>query len=197
MEKPIRKYLWLFGINIFISTFTFGGGYIVIPMIKKYFVEKNNYFDNEKLLDIAAIAQSSPGAIAINLSALSGYSIGGKLGAVVSAIGAIIPPLVILSMVSMYYTVFKNNVIIAKLLKGMEIGVSALVINMVFDMACEIIKEKKIFYILIIFIVFLLSFIMRINGIFIILMGIILSFIYAIYQIKGRKNGENNIDIIS
>ena len=66
MDK-IKAYCWLFCINVFISAFTFGGGYVVIPMIKKYYVEEKQLFDEDELMNIAAIAQSSPGAIAINI----------------------------------------------------------------------------------------------------------------------------------
>ncbi|MGF6906009.1 chromate transporter [Fusobacterium sp. PH5-44] len=188
MLKSIKKYFWLFGINIFISAFTFGGGYVVIPIIEKYFVEKNKYFDKKKLLNIAAVAQSSPGAIAINLSALSGYVVGGKLGAIVSSIGAVIPPIVILSIVSVYYNSIKNNIFLEKLLMGMEIGVSSLVINMTIDMGYEIFKEKNYFYSLLIFLAFILIFFVKISTIVIILIGMILSFIYTFYKIKWRKN---------
>lgn len=73
MKKRIKLYFWLFGVNLFISTFTFGGGYVVVPMIRKYYVEKKALFSEEELLELAAVAQSSPGAIAVNLSALAGY----------------------------------------------------------------------------------------------------------------------------
>ena len=65
--------LWLAGVNLFISAFTFGGGYVVVPMIRKYFVERRNLFTEEELMEMAAGAQSAPGAIAVNLSALAGY----------------------------------------------------------------------------------------------------------------------------
>ena len=66
-KKSLSLYLWLFKVNFFISAFTFGGGYVVIPMIRKYFVTEKHLFSEDELMDMAAIAQSSPGAIAINL----------------------------------------------------------------------------------------------------------------------------------
>ena len=71
--EKVKKCLWLFWINLFIGAFTFGGGYIVVPMINKYFVWKKRLFSKEELLSMAAIAQSTPGAIAVNLSALAGH----------------------------------------------------------------------------------------------------------------------------
>ena len=73
-----KQLVWLFCINLFISSFTFGGGYVVIPMIRKYFVQKKKYLTEEEVMELAAISQSSPGAIAVNLSALAGYKTAGS-----------------------------------------------------------------------------------------------------------------------
>lgn len=72
-DGTAKRMLWLFGVNLYISAFTFGGGYVVLPMVRKAFVEKKGLFSEEELLDMAAIAQSSPGAIAVNLAVLAGY----------------------------------------------------------------------------------------------------------------------------
>ena len=71
MKCRIKKYIWLLGVNLFISAFTFGGGYVVVPMVRRFFVVKKQYFSEEDLINMAAVAQSTPGAIAINLSALA------------------------------------------------------------------------------------------------------------------------------
>ena len=91
MKKDIKKYVWLLATNLFISTFTFGGGYIVVPMVRRFFVAKKHYFSEEDLVNMAAVAQSTPGAIAINLSALAGYKVAGIAGASISCIAAVIP----------------------------------------------------------------------------------------------------------
>lgn len=78
MKPSIKTYVWLLAVNLFISAFTFGGGYVVVPMVRRFFVEKKQYFTEEELIDMAAIAQSTPGAIAINLSALAGYKATGQ-----------------------------------------------------------------------------------------------------------------------
>lgn len=93
MEHPKKQtYFWLLAVNLFISSFTFGGGYVVVPMIRRYFVTQKQYFTEEDLVGMAAVAQSTPGAIAINLSALAGYRVAGTLGAAISCIAAVIPP---------------------------------------------------------------------------------------------------------
>ena len=82
-----------------ISAFTFGGGYVVIPMMRKYFVNELELISEEELLDMAAIAQSTPGAIAVNTAVLVGYRISGLTGAIITCIGTVLPPLLILSVI--------------------------------------------------------------------------------------------------
>lgn len=163
VREKIKVCLWLFGINLFISAFTFGGGYVVVPMIRKYYVFKKKVFEEEELMNMAAIAQSSPGAIAINLSALAGYQVVGIMGVVISSIAAVIPPIVILAIVSRWYTVFATNSLIIAILKGMQAGVAALIVDLVIDMTNMVIKERSLLLTLMIPSVFLASFILNIN----------------------------------
>lgn len=144
--KKIKLYFWLFGIHLFISTFTFGGGYVVVPMIRKYFVVRKKLFREDELLDMAAIAQSSPGAIAVNLSALAGYRAGGMPGLWISSLASVLPPLILLSVISKYYTAFAENALAAAVLKGMQAGLAALIIDLVADMTGVIVKERSLFY---------------------------------------------------
>ena len=76
-------YLWLIAVNIYISMFAFGGGYVVVPLVRRSFVEKKKIFTEDELMEMSAVAQSSPGAIAVNLAALSGYKAAGTAGAVI------------------------------------------------------------------------------------------------------------------
>lgn len=161
--QKVKQYLWLAGVNLFISAFTFGGGYVVIPMIRKYFVQGKGLFTEEELLDMAAVAQSTPGAIAVNLSALAGYRVAGVGGIVVSSIAAVLPPLVILSVVSAWYTAFAANVWIAAILKGMQAGVAALIIDLVAQMTRMVLKERSLLLSLMIPAAFCASFFFTIN----------------------------------
>lgn len=185
--NKIRTYGWLLGINLFISAFTFGGGYVVIPMIRKYYVEQKQLFSEEELMNIAAIAQSSPGAIAINMSALAGYKVAGFQGLLISCIAAILPPLAILSIVSATYSLIRDNRIVAVVLKGLEAGVAALIIDLIIDMVHCIIKEKELFYILLIPLAFILNTIFNINVAIILTTTLILCLFR--YQLKkGRTS---------
>ncbi|MFV0393992.1 MAG: chromate transporter [Coprobacillaceae bacterium] len=159
----MKKLLWLFKTNLFISAFVFGGGYVIIPMIKKYYVDKMHYFNEEELLDMAAIAQSSPGAIAINISAVAGYRVAKLKGLIVSCIAAVLPPLVIISIVSVIYLSIKDNQIIMNVLKGMEAGIAALIVDIIISMYGVIIQKKESFYIWITPIVFILNYFFSVN----------------------------------
>ena len=80
--KHSRKdYLTLFTSTFTLSAFTFGGGFVIIPLMRKKFVEQLHWIDEEEMMDLTAIAQSSPGAIAVNASILVGYRVAGVHGA--------------------------------------------------------------------------------------------------------------------
>lgn len=183
MKKGIKMYVWLIAANLFISAFTFGGGYIVVPMVRRFFVAKKHYFSEEDLVNMAAVAQSTPGAIAINLSALAGYKVAGNVGALVSCIAAVIPPLVILTAVSAFYKIFITNTIIVAVLKGMEAGVAALMVDLIIDMCSLILKKKSLFLSAMIPLSFIANFILGINVAWILFFCCLLS----IFQVLCKR----------
>lgn len=186
LKQDGKPYLWLFAINLFISAFTFGGGYVVVPMVRRFFVWKKRYFTEEELMDMAAVAQSTPGAIAINLSALAGYRVAGIAGVLISCIAAILPPLLILGVVSVFYTIFISNTVIAAVLKGMEAGVAAIMVDLVTDMCAMILKERSIFLTAMIPAAFLANFVLHINVALILFMCCILCIVRVFWR-KGLK----------
>lgn len=186
MREKLRLCLWLAKINLFISAFTFGGGYVVVPMVRKYFLEKKDLFTERELLEMAAISQSTPGAIAINLVALAGYRVGGPLGLAVSCVCAVLPPLLLLSLISLFYTAVISNPVVAAVLKGMQAGVAALIVDFLVDMTRVIVKERSLFLDALVVLSFLLSFFTRLNVIFILLGSCLLC---AGRVLLGRRGG--------
>lgn len=184
-KEKLKLCFWLFQTNLFISAFTFGGGYVVIPMIRKYFVQKRHYIKEEELMDLAAIAQTSPGAIAINLSAVTGFKVLGKTGAVISCVGAIIPPLIIISVLSVCYHLIKDNQAVAAVLKGMEAGVAALIVDVVLDMYRVIRKENSKWIICLVPITFIANVIFGIGVLPLILGSVLIGFLYG--NIRKRR----------
>ena len=106
MEKRKSIYRKLFSSTFYISAFTFGGGYVIIPLMKKKFVEGLKWIEEDEMLNLIAIAQSSPGPIAVNTSVLIGYNVAGLVGALVSLWATILPPMITLSVISMFYSAF-------------------------------------------------------------------------------------------
>ena len=138
-----KKVLWkIFISTLYLSAFTFGGGYVIVSFMKKKFVDELHWIEEKEMLDLVAIAQSSPGAIAVNGAIIVGYKLAGIPGMLVSVIGAIIPPMVILSVISVFYDAFCSNYYIAALLKGMTAGVGAVIMSVVYDMGKNVVKSK-------------------------------------------------------
>lgn len=163
MKQNKNVYLWLLAVNLWISTFTFGGGYVVVPMVRRYFVNQKQLFEEKELMNMAAVAQSTPGAIAINLSALAGYRVAGVLGAVISCAAAVVPPLVLLGVISTFYSVLISNAVVAAVLKGMQAGVAALIVDFIVDMCAMIGKERSLFLTALIPAAFLANFVLDVN----------------------------------
>ncbi|NLN04295.1 MAG: chromate transporter [Clostridiaceae bacterium] len=187
MKEKLRLYCTLFITTFKISAFTFGGGFVIVPLMKKKFCDELKWIKEDEVLDLIAIAQSSPGAIAVNTSIIIGHRVLGVSGALVAAIATVLPPLVILSVVSFFYTFFKENRAINALLKDMQAGVAAVIVDVVFDMASKIVKKKELVSILLMSISFILVFFFKINLYLLILSGAVTGIVYKLIQ-KKRKN---------
>ena len=139
-----NKYLQLF-VSVFkLSACTFGGGFVIIPLMRKKFVDQLHWIEEQEMLDLTASAQSSPGAIAVNAAILVGYRVGGIGGALLTVIGTILPPLLIISVISMFYRTFRDNAIVNMAMAGMLCGVAAVLLDVVINMTRDVIKQKRI-----------------------------------------------------
>lgn len=171
MQQPhaqVHFYRRLFTHTLTLSAFTFGGGYVIVTLMKKRFIDQEQWLTDNDLLDLTAIAQSAPGALAVNASILVGYRLAGWRGAAVALLGTILPPLVILSLAAIVYEQLIQNVWIVWLMKGMQIGVAAVIADVVLTMAQHIFKHRKVLQILLMALAFVAAFVMGIN-----VMGII------------------------
>lgn len=174
MKEKRKIYLKLFISTFYLSAFTFGGGFVIIPLMKKKFVDDLKWIDEKEMLNLAAIAQSSPGAVAVNASILLGYNVAGRIGAIVSILGTVMPPLIILSIISMFYTIFRDNIIVNYVLKGMQAGIAAVITDVVINLGSNVVKDRNIISILVMIGAFIATFFLKINVMYIILVcGII------------------------
>ena len=102
MKEKRKLLMELFTSTLYLSAFTFGGGYVIVSLLKERFVDQLHYIDEKEMLDLVAIAQSAPGAIAVNGAIVLGYKMAGILGIIVCVIGTIIPPIVIISVMLIF-----------------------------------------------------------------------------------------------
>lgn len=177
----------LFLSTLYLSAFTFGGGYVIITLLKNKFVDELKWISEEEMLDYVAIAQSSPGPIAVNGAIVIGYKICGFPGILVAVLGAIIPPFVILTVVSSFYAAFKTNPYIQSLLFGMKSGVSAVIVSVVWDMAFGIVKKKDLFLIVIMAAAFILNYYLKVNVILIIIATLIIGIFRSLIKARGER----------
>ena len=187
MKKEQNRFLALFLATMRISAFTFGGGFVIIPLMRKTFVEKLGWIDDNEMLDFTAIAQSTPGPIAVNAAIIVGYKTGGVAGALISILGAILPPFVIISTISSFYTVIRDNVYVSYVLTAMSAGVAAIIMDVVITMATDIIKQKKLIPVLMMAASFVLVYFLDMNVILLIIISGFIGFICYWHDKKEKQ----------
>ena len=170
-NKKIKLLRKIFFATLYLSAFTFGGGYVIVTLMKKQFVDELHWIDEEEMLDLVAIAQSSPGAIAVNGAIVVGYKLAGIAGVLTAVLGTVIPPFLIIAAVSVCYQAFRSNQLVAWMLEGMQSGVGAVIASVTFEMASGIVKERNTISLLIMGAAFAASVIWQINTVYIILAG--------------------------
>lgn len=182
MEKKKFSYFSLFTSMMAISAFTFGGGFVIIGMMQKKFCEELHWVSEEEVLDMTAIAQSAPGALAVNSAIIFGYRIAGIRGAFISTLATIIPPIIIISVVTMIYDTFRTNQIVQIALQVMRAGVAAIITDVVIDLSKKIIDTKDMINIILMIVAFIASWFFKVSSIMIILifiaLGIAMNFLH-------------------
>lgn len=168
--RPTAKTLWqLFLSTLYISAFTFGGGFVIVTFMKKKFVDELHWIDEDEMLDLTAIAQSSPGSIAVNAAILVGWRVGGAAGIAIAVLGTLLPPMLILSMISFFYAAFASNRYVALTLRGMQAGVAAVILDVVCGLGSKVVKEHSALSIALMLCAFAATFFFKINVVFILL----------------------------
>lgn len=118
-----------------IGLFTIGGGYAMIPLIERDVVERNKWLEREEFTDLLAVAQSAPGVFAVNMSIYIGYKLRGIAGSIVAAIGNILPSVLIILSIALFFSAFRENEIVSNIFKGIRPAVVALIAVPVFSVA--------------------------------------------------------------
>ncbi|WFA08680.1 chromate transporter [Tissierella sp. Yu-01] len=127
--------LWKMFITFFkIGAFTFGGGYAMIPIIQEEVVEKKKWIEDAEFMDAIALAQASPGPVAVNTSVYCGYKLRGVIGAIVCTLGTVLPSFFTILFIAIFFYQFKDNDIVSQIFMGIRPAVVALILSAVYKM---------------------------------------------------------------
>ncbi|MDO5520246.1 MAG: chromate transporter [bacterium] len=185
-EKEAVKCSKLFITFLKIGAFTFGGGYAMIPLIRAEVVEKNEWLSNEDIVDIIAVAESTPGPLAINSATFVGCQTAGAKGAAVSTIGVVLPSFLIILILAHFLRQFEELKVIQYAFWGIRIGVLTLIINALLSMAKEC--PRNIVSYAIVGLAFTLVAIFGVNVIIVLILCALIGI--AASKLKFEKTGE-------
>ena len=187
MKTPYGK---LFGSMFVISACTFGGGFVIVSLMKKKFVDEYRWLTQEQMLDITAIAQSSPGAIAVNAALQAGFCLGGAPAAAVAVLATILPPLLLISVLSFVYGAVRDSAVIATLLQGMQLGVGAVLLDVTCGLGAKVLKSRSVLLVAVLLAAFALSFFLKVNVMYIILGTALVGVLRAVAAAHKSRKGE-------
>ncbi len=190
----MKKYFSLFLTMFKIGLFTFGGGYAMIALLENEFVEKKKYVDKEEFLDMVAIAESTPGPIAINAATYLGYKHLGFFGSLFATVGVIIPSFIIIFTISLFFDAFLSFTLVEYAFRGIQVCV----IYLIFSAGLKMLKSMKktvlsvaIVSTVALCMVIFSAFAVKFSSIFYILVcGCIGLFVYFLNGMKNRKEAE-------
>jgi len=173
----------LFKSTFIISAFTVGGGFVLIPLMKAKFVDEYHWMDENESLDLVAIAQSTPGAVAINAAVIMGYRMAGISGLLATLAGTVLPPLITITVISYCYEAFASNPYVRMLLKGMQCGVAAVILDVVLGLVEKQARKKLVLPLLIMTGSFIASYFLDVNIMYIVLVDALA----GVFLMQDRK----------
>ena len=180
-----NKQWTLFTSMLMISAFTFGGGFVIVSLMKRKFVDELHWLTEEEMLDMTALAQSAPGPIAVNAAILVGRRVAGWPGMMAAVLGTLIPPVVIIGLISLVYGWFKDNEWVRAAMAGMSCGVAAVISDVVAGLGAKVVKSRSWLSTTLMLLSFALTYFLHVNVIFIILGAIAVGLCRAWLTPKG------------
>lgn len=179
--------LTLFSTFFRIGLFTFGGGYAMIPLIEKEIVKKHGWIDQQTMLDMIIVAESTPGVIAVNMATFVGYRVAKLPGAILATLGVVLPSFLIILLISGFITQYKNYTLLNNAFKGIRVAVGVLICSIALNLTKQM--EKKALNYCIFALVILLCLFLQFNSFYVILAFLLLSL--SINIVKARGDGNN------
>lgn len=190
-KKSLKNLLELFLTFFKLGVFAIGGGPTMLTLIQGEFVEKKKWLDNDELMEMTAIAESTPGPIAINLATYLGYKRGGFLGALVSTLGVIITPFVLMFCISLFLESILTNQAVQYAFMGVKVGVVFLLLKVSFTLIKGVKKDwfgVSLLLIVTVAMVLITIFAVNFSAIYFILLGAVLGLL--VYGIIPKKRRE-------
>jgi len=182
MNKKIEV-LKLFGIFFYIGLFTLGGGYAMIPLMKQELIEKHNYVTEENFAEVIALSQVTPGPISVNIATFIGYTESGIPGSIMATLGVVLPSLIIILCISIFFAGITNNMFVHKFFIGILTGVVAEIAYVAMDISKKI---KLDFFDASVFVLSLIEiFVIKINPIYVLLIGGVLGILFKTKELKN------------
>ena len=194
--KKFKSLLNLFWTFFKIGLFTFGGGYAMVAVIEREIVEKRKYIGQEEFLDLIAIAESTPGPIAVNSATYIGYKLGGVLGSFFATLGVVLPSFIIIFIISFFYEKFLALEYVSYAFKGIQACVAFLIISAGIKMLKGL--KKNLFNVIIFISTLVLMLVIKIfdlpiSSIYLILVGGLIGIIIWLFARKKVNNkGEKD-----
>ncbi len=196
-----NKYLSLFLTFFKLGLITFGGGYAMIANMKEEIVDKKKWTTDQELLEMIAVAESTPGPIAINMATYIGYKQGKFLGALLATLGTVLPSFIIIYVISLFFDRFLENVYVSYAFVGIKCAVAFLIIRAGLKLFKNIKKcwwQITICAIVTIIMIVLDLFSLKFSSIFLIIIGAILGIIInTIINAKNKKQKIEEVEVIS
>lgn len=192
--KKFKLILNLFLTFFKIGLFTFGGGYAMISILEHEFVERKKWIESSEFYDLLAIAESTPGPIAINSATFIGYKTAGVLGSVFATLGVVLPSLIIIYLISLFFDAFLGITLVSYAFKGIQACVAYLIFRAGFKMVKKFKNAFSIIITAIVMIAFitLSLFAVSFSSIWFIVSGACVGLIaYAVTQVKNKNKGED------
>ncbi len=190
-KRADAKTLWKLFVTMFVlSSCTFGGGFVIVSLMKKKFVDEKKWLDEDEMLDITAITQSAPGPLPVNASVIIGYRMSGILGSLIAVLGTILPPMIIISLISLCYEQFRTNEVIATALQVTRAGVAAVILDVTLNLAGNILKIKRTMYTVMMVVCFAAVALFHVSAMIVILTCLVIGILDAVITYKNPQKGE-------
>lgn len=195
LQKKNLEQLWILFKSMFLlSACTFGGGFVIVSLMKKKFVEELKWLEEDEMLDITAITQSSPGPLPVNASVIIGYRMQGIPGSLAAVLGTILPPMFVISLICVFYTEFRQNLYIAATLQVMRAGVAAVILDVTWNLAKNVWNSHSVFYTSLMALSFCGAYFFGVSAMIIILICLVIGITEAVltsYKKKGVTGNES------